>query len=520
MWTWWAIAACGSDPPAEDASNDDDLDLQVDPTSLDFGVVAPGETATRSLVLHNGGTSDVLVTPPSASSPAFEVTGFVSPTIRPGTDVDVEVVWTPDAIGESNGSLRMRVGTSSNALSDLEVPLVGFVSGADLTPSVTSWDAGLVKVGCVATLALVLTNTGNEDLVISSLSFTNDLEFTIDDGAGAAPILPIHVAAQQATTLNVVYTPTDDQLAETTLQIVTNDALAPTTSVEIDGAGSVEESNSMRWTVLGKQAITGIIAPNEETTDGPLSDNVRDEFLPAFFDTLLSTRLPFRIAVVMNEDGHVDGDLDFIDDTFTVDEAVDAAKEMLEGLSSYGDNDQTLETCLNAIEGNAWLLDDGEIWAQSKLNLVGINTDSEQSPGSAAYYIGRYEEYKDIADLAVHGIAGESPGGCSGSEVFGIPSWGLYDAAGATGGAFLSVCTKDWTKTGVSLASAFRDGIETFVLEGDPQPSSIVVSVDYVEVPTGWTYDADTRSILFDDATYPERDSDLRVDYVMAVTCD
>ena len=522
MWMWWSMAACGGASGEPGAGANGVLDIEVDPADVDFGVVTLGQTASESLVVHNHGTDDVLVVELTTSIPALEVTDFGSPRISAGADETIVVEWTPTDIDDLDASLRLRVGTALDALSDLRVRAVGSVSGADLTPSATSHDMGVVDVGCVATLPLVLTNMGNDELVISSLSLTNDFEFTIDDGAGATPALPIHIAAGLATTIDIVYTPTTDHSADTTLEIGSNDALAPTTNVEVHAEGNIEESNTMTWTVVGKQAITGIIAPNEETSTGAIADDLRDDFLPTFFDALLTSRLPFRIAIVMREDGHVDGDVAYIDDTFSLDDAVDAAKDMLAGHSLYGgDNDQGFQTCLSAIEQNEdWLVGESELWLDSRLNLVVINTDSEQSFGNADYFIAEYDDYKDEANFAVHAIAGDHHSGCTSATLVAVPSEPLYEASIATGGVFISVCDPDWTTTAETLARAFREGIETFVLDGDPAPSSIVVHIDGVEVTTGWSYDAEAQSLLFDDAAYPHSGAELRVDYVMAVTCD
>lgn len=103
----------------------------------------------------------------------------------------------------------------------------------------------------------------------------------------------------------------------------------------------------------------------------------------------------------------------------------------------------------NAIEGNPdWLIDDGELWPESRLKLVVINTESRtRSPRPSA--------------KASRRSTSRGPG--------------AVEHRGPRRG---------------------------------------------VDVPTGWTYDAETGSLLFDDATYPERGAEPLVDYIMAVTCE
>src|SRR5262245_15877409 len=138
--------------------------------------------------------------------------------------------WSLGACGGASGD----PGRASNDVPyfpDDDSADVDSGAAADLTLSGTSYDMGVVDVGCVSTLELVLTNSGDEELVVSSLSLTNGFEFTIDDGAGAAPLLPIHIPAGLGTTIDVVFTPTTAHSTSTTLEIVSNDALAPTASV-------------------------------------------------------------------------------------------------------------------------------------------------------------------------------------------------------------------------------------------------------------------------------------------------
>jgi hypothetical protein len=226
----------------------------------------------------------------------------------------------------------------------------------------------------------------------------------------------------------------------------------------------------------------------------------------------------------MNEAGYVSGDIPYIDDSFSEDDAYDAALEMLEGTSAYGDNDTGLSTCLNALEENDWLWED-DLWTQSRLNLMVVNSDVEQSPGNAEHFTDEYAEYKnasdDTGDFVVHGIAGPATaGGCHDPSEgeYAEPSAVLDDAVTLTGGVFISICD-DWNKSLPELIDGFTGPIERFVLEDNPAPWSIEVRVDGVQLFEGWTYDDKTKEIVFDDATYPSRGSTLKVYYLMAASC-
>jgi hypothetical protein len=96
--------------------------LQVTPSSLNFGSIAIGASATRTLTLTNVGTApvnrlalaltgDFAVTVPCASS-----------TLDPGATCQVAITFAPTSLGPRNSILTI---TSSDANSPMTVPLIG-----------------------------------------------------------------------------------------------------------------------------------------------------------------------------------------------------------------------------------------------------------------------------------------------------------------------------------------------------------------------------------------------------------
>ena len=528
MWWSWVALGCGSSSDGGQEQVAGELDLSIDPGRIDFATVALGDSAEQSITMHNEGSSAVLVAEVWTSDPdAVKVTAIGSPTIRPGSDEPLTVQWTPYAMADLEATLYLRVGTDLDALSRLDVPLLGTVSGAMLGLSDTSADVGRVTVGCTETFELIATNAGNEELSIEELRLTNPDEFALEDGAGAQPTLPIHLAPGDSVPIDVVYIPEAEHSTSTTLEIRSNDGLAPVRTVQLEAEGWIQASNTMQWTVEAPPIVTAVINVNEWVIDakyGAFRDDM-SEFLPVLFAALEDAEVPYRLAIVMNESGAVTGNVAFIDDSFSVDDAVAAANDMLEGRSSVADNDQGLATCFNAIEANAdWLLDGP--WLDSRLNLLVINGDAEQSPGDATHYVELYSESKGYADgtgdFAVHGIAGDPRTGGCGSPAdgeFGVPSPVLWDATDLTGGVFISICD-DWIASVPALVDGFAGEIQRFVLDYNPAAWSLEVRIDGAEVLTGWTYDAKTKELLFDAAARPPVGAELRVDYIMAATCD
>jgi len=301
--------------------------------------------------------------------------------------------------------------------------------------------------------------------------------------------------------------------------LVTNDPEQPSLPIALQGEGLPTEARSLEWAIDGVSAITAIVQVNQVMNQAPFGERLRD-FIPALFDALLATGLPFRIAFLTDADGDVAGPIPYVDDSFTRYDAVEAAWGMLDGLGS-GDNDQGLETCLNALDVNdAWLLDDTDPWPLSKLNFVVINNDAEQSPRNAAAYIDDFGDYQDLARVAVHAIAGDVPGGCASEGGTAVPSPDLYEATKTTGGLYLSVCDVDWTKHVSSLVAAFHSYASapvTLSFPEYPSPESIDVYIDDVEMLTGWRYDLASNALVFDQPLPAW--TTLRVEYVGVEDC-
>jgi hypothetical protein len=395
------------------------------------------------------------------------------------------------------------------------IPLTGTVVWGALEVSLDHVDFVDVNVGCEASADLTVRNDGTGDEALTGIS-VSDPAFAVTSSDGEPVDLPLTFAAGSEEVVRVHFAP--DAAKPATGTLVLDSASTPAVAVvDLYGEGLPLEPDTKTWTVEHDEAVTGIINVNDALMDPKyehiLGDRVR-EFLAALLGSMLDAPEPFRVAIVMDEDGRVHGPVPYIDASFSLDEAVAAAGVMLEGGSEYGDNDRGLETCLSAIDANEdWLIEDGAEWSESNLNLVVINVDVEQSPYDASYYVDGYLESKSANDIAVHAIAGDMPAGCTpvGKRKYAAePSPNLYDATVETGGVYLSICAPDWTEWGRTLAWRFT---APYILEGAPSLSSIEVSVDGDPVSSGWSYDETTHELTFDDPSLPDEGAELRVDW-------
>lgn len=495
-----------------------ELVVTLDPPAIDFGVVALGAPVSREIVVTNAGTGPITLSGATVDGEDVSIDMSANLLLAPGMSDTVTVTWTPDAPKVLEDTLQVLVSDGTGAFTQVPDPISGTAAGPLMSLSSTSLDFGLVKVGCSGVVPLTITNTGNGDLVISSLTLANDDGLTITERDGEQPVFPWTLVPYGAAQLDLTYTPRDEETYANVLRITSDDPSNPDIDLPLLGESVIEAQNSITFEVDPKENITALFAMNEVVASGSGQFHTRfTDALPLFFDALIEHGAPFRVAFTLQTNGTVQGDIPYIDETYSSAEVVDIVETMAE--TGMGDNDYLLEALAQGIENNAdWLLEESESWEESRLSLIGINSDMEQSTGVWSVFVAEYQAYKeDPEDIVVHAIGGDVPRGCNGAGGFGEPFEPFYNAAAATGGAFLSVCEEDWTTHLTDLAAAVIGSEQVFELTGDPAEWSIEVWIDGAPTTYGWTYDATLHQILFEDDQLPG--TEIRVDYILATEC-
>lgn len=514
------LIACGA-PTTEKETTQEQVpevegSIEFSPAAVDFGTIAaPTSTA---LTLINDTSGDVTVL--GASATTAELSFELPAVIGPGESGDITITWAPLSPIALSDNIQLEVLSTADGKQDLSVPVTGTASWPSLAVSIDPAEFGTVSVGCTSVAAVALTNAGTTDLVIDAIETLDGSAFTLTATDGSAlPAFPWTVVAGGTQAIALQFAPGDDGLFEDVLQVHSNDPVLPVAPVDLSGTGVIEGENTINFTVGTREASTVLIAVNEVVTYGSPSE-LFDEALPFFFDTLLASGVNFRVAVTLQLSGEITGDIPYIDETFSTDDAMDAVKEMLSQPGS-GDNDYLLDTLGKSIALNReWLLDESDEWADSKLTLVAINSDVEQSTGNATVYVSDYQSYKtDPDDIIVHAIAGDYPRGCTGTNV-AEPAELLYLAADATGGTLYSFCTSDWIGHMEAIGASVIGERTAFTLTGEPAADSIEVTIDGRSTTTGWSYDAETTSVVFEDASYPDDGSEVSIHYLMAAACE
>ncbi len=209
---------------------------EVTPASVSLGSVALGAFGESTLTLRNNGDAVLTVTGLSiAGGEAGEYTIQGAPavpfTVAPNATQTFDVRFEPSTVGPRSALLTLTSNTYPAGV--ISVPVAGEGTGAVQSLSASAFDFGTVNLGATGHGTLTLANSGNQALTVSGLTFS---------GGAAAEFatttsVPATVAPGEALKIGLTFQPTMGGARASTLTIVSNDPIQPSTEVQVTGVG-------------------------------------------------------------------------------------------------------------------------------------------------------------------------------------------------------------------------------------------------------------------------------------------
>ncbi len=223
-------------------------ELTLSPAALNFGDVAVGDEATRTVALRaSGGT--VEVSSISSNSAQFAAPKLKFPlAVADGKEVTVDVTFSPKKDGNASAVLSFASNAERPSMSE---PLAGTGAAAgkpELTISPSTVNFGKVAVGGTATLTLGLHASG-ANVDVSSIS-SNSSQFSVQKIE-----LPLTVPAGKEVSVNVTFTPKNDGNSSGALSFASN-AVDSRVSEPMAGTGTAPYV-SLSWSASTSEHITG-----------------------------------------------------------------------------------------------------------------------------------------------------------------------------------------------------------------------------------------------------------------------
>ncbi len=239
----------------DDGSGDEGADISVSPSPVDFGLIDVGSTETRTLTVSNIGTEVFFLMDIETNRATldWDFDEYLPLEFDPGESREVEVEWSPSAIGvlegefvfvsDTPGEERLTVEATGEAddICDICAPMISVDTGGD--PYAMSFYC-ISMFGLPHTQQVMITNTGDETLTITDIYVNNDAlapagTFSTNYGGSTITLDP-----WQGTAINVEYIATGtafDLPYETfdmnILHILSDAANEPDYAIHLSGTG-------------------------------------------------------------------------------------------------------------------------------------------------------------------------------------------------------------------------------------------------------------------------------------------
>ena len=217
-------------------------------SSVDFGSVPLGTTASQALVLTNTGTNTLTITNSS------DLHGQCA-TVAPGASCTFTIDLTATQIGANTAILSLFDNTL-NSPQVVNLTVVGLSAWLETYTGELDFGNQDVNSPSSAQIAM-LTNQGNETLNITNLAITSGFSQTNNCGGG--------IAAGASCNISVVFSPTQAITYQGSLTFSDNAPNSPQTTFSLSGSGVVPVTGVTLQAASGGSSYSAVIAGTTAT---------------------------------------------------------------------------------------------------------------------------------------------------------------------------------------------------------------------------------------------------------------
>ncbi len=274
--------------------------LTANPTSLAFGSVQVGNSASLSETLKNTGGSSVTITQASSSAAAFSISGLNLPvTLTANQSVTFTATFAPTSAGAASGNLSVASNASNSTLT-IALSGTGTAAGT-LAVSPTSLSFGNVTVGSSSPLSGSLTASG-ASVTVSSASLNNG-EFAL-----SGITLPTTLAAGKSAPFTVTFTPQTSGASSASLTFSSNASNSPTVQT-MTGTGTAPTQHTVDLTWNASSGAVGYNLYRGTVSGGPYTMiSTSLDSTTAYTDsTVVSGQTYYYVATAVDGSGDESG---------------------------------------------------------------------------------------------------------------------------------------------------------------------------------------------------------------------
>ena len=522
MWLLGILFACNDITLTK--VQDPQPEIVVLPEVIDFGNITSGEeTGVEELTIVNAG-DEVLILDPLlliAGNDRFSIDHDEDGDweLQPGEGIQIDVYYEPQTY-ESNGGL-IEVSSNDDEDPNIEVLILGKGDAPVMTVEPLSFDYGTISMGCDNEERITIRNDGNLPLTVDSITqmVTQPVDILMEFGSLAPP--PWVLDPNQEVDFLVSYIPNDIGLDDSVITVRGDDPLTPEVEVVQFGEGTFEQFVTQVH-VQEEIPILDIIFVIDNSGSMSVFQQELSNQMTAFMNVFLASGADFHLGFITTDRGYLQctGIICWIDDTFAT--PVDWAQGIISQISISGSAfEKGIEMAHKALQNTDY--DTGaapgtSFWRDdSTLVIIYVSDEPDFSIGGWNAYTNFFDVLKPNVDMMRHfAVIGDYPAGClfnNGVYHRNIAHGsGYYDMTQRYNGDWYSICATDWGNQMQDLANTVTIRSRFALDEPDPIEASITVSVNG-QTASGWTYDANINSVVFDENSIPEPNQTITIEY-------
>jgi hypothetical protein len=272
--------------------------LTVSPSTINFGSVVTGVTNSQTVQISNPSAVAVNITAANLSGSGFSTSGLALPlTLNAGQSSTFNVQFSAKTAGATTGSIAL-VTNSATAVPSISLSATGVAEGLTLSVNPGSVSFGNVTVGNSATRNVSVINTGNSNVVISSIKLTG-ANLTLSGGSA------VTLSPSQSISLSVQYSPSTAAATSGSISIVSNATGSPA-AVAISGTGVTQAQHSvaLSWNASSSAASYNVYRSTSSGTGYSRLNSSSNTGLSYSDSTVQSSQTYFYVTTAVDNSGN------------------------------------------------------------------------------------------------------------------------------------------------------------------------------------------------------------------------
>jgi len=448
-------------------------DIRVHPPTLTWPTLRSDEVELRTFTVENvGGTplhvSDIEV----AAGLGFSiVTDDLELELDTAQSAEIEVAFTPMGAHENFG--RVLVLSDDGDTPEAPVDLLGDGAVPELQITPEDYVFADAFVPCGDAVPLQLKNVGVEDLIVTDLQYRSTGMLSLDISGVA---LPLTLGPGETTDVAVDFVPATIGADSGTLSVTSNDPRGVVDAWQ-SGESIYVSGEEERFTEPGIPPVDVLMLIDQSCSME--EDNIDDVELgmPDFVSTLQEVA-DWQLIQVTGDSGCSNQGVLTPASVGTSDLLVDGAfggpePQFYDGVYR---TEKLLELASIALaQTGPGGCNEGFVRHGALLHVLVISDEPEQSGIDPSLWIEEYTAYAVSEDFVRVSAVVDLYAQCG---TFG--GEGYVEAASATGGAMLDICTPSWGPDFKDVAVSIGDGVRSYNLAKTPDPPSVEVVVNGV----------------------------------------